>query len=57
MQTARKETPLEFDVRNWATLFYKNATELEELLVAKFRDIYHRIRGQTQSIDQGDGPS
>jgi len=36
IQTARVGTPLEFDVRNWKTLFYKNATELEELLLRAF---------------------
>ena len=33
IQTARKETRLEFDVRNWRTVFYRNATELEEKIV------------------------
>jgi nucleoside 2-deoxyribosyltransferase len=33
IQTARKDTTLEFDIRNWHTIFYKNATELEEKLV------------------------
>lgn len=33
IQTARKDTPLEFDIRNWRTVFYRNATELEEKLV------------------------
>ena len=32
VQTARQGTVLEFDVRNWRTHFYKNATELEEKL-------------------------
>ncbi|MEA2337263.1 MAG: hypothetical protein QOE82_1270 [Thermoanaerobaculia bacterium] len=32
IQTARKGTDLEFDVRNWKTLFYRNGTELEEKL-------------------------
>jgi nucleoside 2-deoxyribosyltransferase len=36
VQTARARTDLEFDVRNWRTLFYKNATELEESLVRAF---------------------
>jgi predicted HTH transcriptional regulator len=36
IQTARKDTVLEFDIRNWRTLFYRNATELEELLVKTF---------------------
>ena len=29
IQIARKGTELEFDVRNWRTIFYRNATELE----------------------------
>lgn len=33
IQTARKDTALEFDIRNWRTVFYRNATELEEKLV------------------------
>jgi nucleoside 2-deoxyribosyltransferase len=33
IQTARKETSLEFDTRNWRTLFYRNATELEERIL------------------------
>lgn len=32
IQTARKDTVLEFDIRNWRTIFYRNATELEEKL-------------------------
>lgn len=32
LQTARKGTELSFDVRNWKTIFYRNATELEEKL-------------------------
>ena len=32
IQTARKDTALEFDIRNWRTIFYRNATELEEKL-------------------------
>jgi hypothetical protein len=42
IQTARKDTALEFDIRNWRTLFYKNATELEEKLEAALRDAYQR---------------
>lgn len=42
IQTARKDTSLEFDIRNWRTLFYKNATELEEKLEAALRDAYQR---------------
>ena len=43
IQTARKGTNLEFDVRNWKTIFYRNATELEEKvkneIEAAYRDI------------------
>ena len=35
IQTARKETTLEFDCRNWRTIFYRNATELEEKLTSE----------------------
>lgn len=37
IQTARKGTALEFDIRNWRTLFYRNATELEEKLVPELK--------------------
>jgi Putative DNA-binding domain len=40
IQTARKETDLQFDVRNWKTSFYRNATELEEKLVSKLKKVY-----------------
>jgi hypothetical protein len=36
IQTARRDTELEFDVRNWRTLLYRNATELEAHLVGAF---------------------
>jgi len=36
IRIARKDTRLEFDVRNSRTLTYRNATELEELLVKAF---------------------
>ena len=36
IQTARQGTALEFDVRNWGTVFYRNATELEEALIGAF---------------------
>ena len=45
IQTARKETALEFDVRNWRTLFYRNATELESNLVGAFQAAYAAMRG------------
>jgi Schlafen, AlbA_2 len=41
IQTARKGTTLEFDIRNWRTLFYRNATELEEKLIPELRAAYN----------------
>jgi nucleoside 2-deoxyribosyltransferase len=41
-QTARRDTVLEFDTRNWRTLFYRNATELEEHLYAEFAAIWNQ---------------
>lgn len=46
IQTARKGTLLEFDVRNWRTLFYRNATELEEKLIPEVEKAY---RGRTNT--------
>ena len=40
IQTARKGTVLQFDVRNWRTLFYRNATELEKLLIPELEVAY-----------------
>jgi nucleoside 2-deoxyribosyltransferase len=40
IQTARKGTFLEFDIRNWRTLVYRNATELEEKLIEEIREAY-----------------
>jgi nucleoside 2-deoxyribosyltransferase len=37
IQTTRKDTALEFDVRQWRTLVYRNATELEEKLELELR--------------------
>jgi hypothetical protein len=42
LQTARRGTVLEFDVRNWRTVFFRNATELEEHLVGGFADVCSR---------------
>jgi nucleoside 2-deoxyribosyltransferase len=39
IQTARRGTGLEFDIRNWRTSFYRNATELEENLLAPLSDL------------------
>jgi len=46
IQTAKKGTPLQFDVRNWKTLFYRNATELEELLIPRLKEIYKSMTNQ-----------
>lgn len=43
IQTARKDTPLEFDIRNWRTVIYRNATELEEKLIPAFREAYAEV--------------
>lgn len=43
IQTARKGTELQFDVRNWVTLFYRNATDLEKGLSPKIIDAYNEI--------------
>ena len=43
IQTARKGTILEFDIRNWRTLFYRNATELEQKLIPEISDAYEVI--------------
>lgn len=42
IQTARQGTKLEFDVRNWRTVFYRNATELEERLLPEFARLLAR---------------
>jgi predicted HTH transcriptional regulator len=43
IQTARKETLLEFDVKNWRTIFYRNATELEAALVSALAKAYAEV--------------
>lgn len=43
IQSAKKDTVLQFDVRNWTTLFYRNATELEEKLLAKLIAVYKEL--------------
>jgi hypothetical protein len=43
IQTAKKGTQLQFDVRNWKTLFYRNATELEETLMPKLKETYKSL--------------
>lgn len=41
LQTAHSATVLEFDIRNWRTIFYKNATELEKKLKNVMEDVYN----------------
>jgi hypothetical protein len=43
LQTARTDAPREFDVRNWKTLLYRNATELEEKLKPALQAAYSAI--------------
>jgi len=43
IQTARNETTLQFDVRNWKTIFYRNATELEEKLIPALNYAYQEL--------------
>lgn len=43
IQTARRDTVLEFDTRNWRTIFYANATELEERLVDALPIAYSEV--------------
>ena len=43
IQTARKDTSLEFDVRNWRTIFYRNATDLEEKLIPEVHVAYAQM--------------
>jgi hypothetical protein len=43
IQTARKYTALEFDVRNWRTIVYRNATELEEKLALELKAAHAEV--------------
>jgi hypothetical protein len=43
IQTAREGTILYFDIRNQRTIFYKNATELENKLIPALKKIYQDI--------------
>jgi schlafen family protein len=43
IQSARKGTELEFDIKTWRTLFYRNATELEEKLIPALKTAYADI--------------
>jgi hypothetical protein len=49
IQTARKSTALQFDVRNWRTLFYRNATELEEKLLQELSVALRDLGGSARS--------
>jgi hypothetical protein len=46
IQTARKGTPLEFDIRNWRTIFYRNATELQAALVPAFTQLIRDVEAE-----------
>jgi len=48
IQSARKETVLEFDTRNWRTIFYKNATELETALIPALEQAYLDVTAVAQ---------
>jgi hypothetical protein len=43
IQTARKETVLEFDIRNWRTIIYRNATELEAKLILALEAVFQEL--------------
>jgi len=43
IQATRKGTSLEFDIRNWRTIFYRNATELEEKLMPELKSAYQEV--------------
>lgn len=43
IQTARKGTQMEFDVRNWRTIFYRNATELETKLLPELQTAFTEL--------------
>ena len=50
IQSARKGTQLEFDIRNWRTVFYRNATELEQKLAPALTEAFgdvQRLSGPT----------
>lgn len=51
IQVARQDTSLEFDVRNWRTGFYKNATDLEELCLRALVAAYQQVAGTTTKED------
>lgn len=49
IQTARKGTLLGFDIRNFRTLFYRNATELEAKLVPELNAVFATIKSKAPS--------
>ena len=49
IQLARKGTELHFDVRNWRTEYYRNATELEDKLLPALQAAYAELTGQATS--------
>ena len=49
LQTAHSATVLEFDIRNWRTIFYKNATELEKKLKNAMEDVYKEVMEKKKS--------
>lgn len=44
IQTAHKDTQLEFDIRNWRTVLYRNATELEKKLAPALTEAYADVQ-------------
>lgn len=48
IQTARKDANLEFDIRNWRAILYRNATELEEKLIPALLEAYTKITESTK---------
>jgi hypothetical protein len=43
IQSARKGTELEFDIKTWRTLFYRNATEFEEKLIPALKTAFANV--------------
>ena len=53
VQTARKDVALEFDVRSWRTIIYRNATELEERLMLELKAAHDEV--MKPNADRGVG--
>lgn len=53
IQTARKDTPLEFDTRSWNTIFYRNTKELEgalaQALTSAYKDVVNKSISSSRS--------